>query len=75
MKKNDTVTLRLLREETKKTVAEVAKVLGVSRQAVTNYESGIRRINIEQVLALVKMYGVTAEEVIQAQLNSCQSCR
>ena len=68
-------TLRDLRLETKKTAAEVAMVLNVTKSAITNYESGIRKINIEQVLILAKLYEVSAEEIIQAQLNSCQFCR
>ena len=68
-------TLRDLRLESKKTCAEVAQALGVSPQAISNYESGIRRINIEQVLILADLYDSTEREVIQAQLNSCQSCR
>ena len=66
-------TLRELRESAKKTCAEVAQALVVTRSAVTNYECGIRRISLEQVLILSKLYGVSAEEVIQAQLNSCNA--
>lgn len=66
-------TLRDLRLQSKKTCAEVAQALGVTANAVTNYEIGIRRINIEQVLILSNFYDVSAEEVIQAQLNSCRS--
>lgn len=69
------VTLRELRLQNKKTCAEVAQVLNVTANAVTNYERGIRRINIEQVLILAELYEVGAEEVICAQLNSCPLCR
>lgn len=65
-------TLRDLRTQSGKTCAEVAQVLGVSPQAITNYESGIRRINIEQVIILAEIYEISEKEVIQAQLNSCQ---
>lgn len=68
-------TLRDLRVENKKTCAEVAQALGVTKNAVRNYESGIRKINIEQVLILAELYGISAEEVIRAQLNSCQFFR
>lgn len=63
-------TLKQLREENKKTVADVAKVLGVVPSAVTNYESGTRRISLEHVLILSKEYEEPAEEIIKAQLNS-----
>lgn len=65
-------TLKDLRESAKKTCAEVAQALGVTINAIYNYEQGIRRISFEQVLILAKLYGVTAEEVIRAQLNSCK---
>lgn len=68
-------TLRDLRLQSKKTCAEVAQALGVTKNAITNYESGIRRVNIEQVLILANLYGISAEEVIQAQLNSCRFFR
>jgi predicted transcriptional regulator len=63
-------TLRTLREESGKDVKEVADKLGVCCRAVYKYERGERHISLEQVLILSKLYGVTAEEVIQAQLNS-----
>ena len=63
-------TLKELRTENKKTVAEVAKALGVSPSAITNYESGIRRISLEHVLILSELYEESAEEIINAQLNS-----
>lgn len=66
------MTLKELREENKKTLAEAASVLGVSIQAVYRYEQGTRRIGLEQVLTLAKLYDCSAEEVITAQLNSCQ---
>lgn len=68
-------TLKTLREDAKKTCAEVAQVLGVTANAISNYECGIRSIGLEYVLILAELYGVTAEEVIQAQLNSCQLAR
>lgn len=64
--------LRSLREENKKTRAEIAQVLGVTQNAVTNYEMGIRRLSLEQVLSLAQLYGCAAEEIIRAALNSCQ---
>lgn len=64
------ITLRKLREENGKSRAEVATALGVTVQAVSNYESGTRRISLEQVLALSKLYRISSEEVIEAQLFS-----
>ena len=68
-------TLKDLRKQNNKTCAEVAQALGVTERAIYNYESGIREINISQVLVLAELYDVSEKEVIQAQLNSCQPCR
>ena len=64
------ITLKNLRDENKKSRAEVARALGVTSNAVTNYESGIRRISLEQILILAEVYQVSEKEIIQAQLNS-----
>lgn len=68
------MTLKELRQQNKKTVQEVAQVLGVTPSAIINYESGIRRIGLEQVLKLSDLYQESAEDIIKAQLNS-QFCR
>lgn len=68
-------TLRDLRLQTKKTCAEVAQVLGVTANAISNYECGIRSISLEQVLILAELYDVSEKEIIKAQLNSCQFAR
>ena len=63
------MTLRKLRVENGKTLADTASVLGVGIRAASRYEQGTRRISLEQV---VKFYNCSAEEIIIAQLNSCQ---
>lgn len=68
-------TLKELRKQSGKRCGEVAQELGVTYQALCNYENGYRRINIEQVLTLSKLYDCSAEEVIRAQLNSYSSAR
>lgn len=64
--------LRTLRKQAKKTATEVATVLGVTENAVYNYEKGYRMINITQVLILANEFDCTAEEIILAQLKSCE---
>lgn len=68
-------TLKALREENKCTVADVAKVLGVANSTYYNYEQGIRRLGLEYILLLSSYYDCSAEEIITAQLNSCQKVR
>ena len=70
MNKRDWPTLRELREQNKNTAAEVAEVLGVARSTYSNYEQGIRMIDIELIIPLAKLYNCTAEEIIEAQINS-----
>lgn len=64
------MTLKQLRKQSKKTAAEVATALGVTPNAVTNYECGIRSIGLEQVLKLAELFDVSEREIILAQLQS-----
>lgn len=66
----DPATLKTLREENGKSRAEVAAALRVTKNAITNYECGIRSINISQVLILADLYDCSEKEIIEAQLNS-----
>lgn len=63
-------TLRDLRLQNKKTCAEVAQALNVTKNAVSNYESGIRNISLEQIIGLANLYGCSEREIIDAALNS-----
>lgn len=64
------IDIRELRKINKKTLAEVANALGVAVSTVSNYEQGIRQINIKQVLMLAELYDERAETIIISQLNS-----
>lgn len=64
------MTLKQLRKQSKKTAAEVAEKLGIAVSTLYNYEQGIRRVSIEQVIPLAKLFDVTEREVIEAQLES-----
>ena len=68
-------TLRELREQNKKTVAEVATALNVTNMSIYRYEIGKRQIDIQQVLTLAEIYDVSEREIIEAQLNSRPSDR
>ena len=43
----------------------VAESLGVSRQAVSKWESGVSDPSTSNLLALAKLYGVSAEELLR----------
>ncbi len=64
------MTLREMRKQNKKTVAEVAKVLGVCVRTLLRYEQGERRLSLESVLTLSELYQDSAEDIIKAQLKS-----
>lgn len=64
------MTLKDLRMSAGKTVKESAAALNVTVRAVFNYEYGLRRISLEQVLILAELYDATEREVIEAALNS-----
>ena len=43
----------------------VAESLGVSRQAVSKWESGASDPSTTNLMALAKLFGVTAEEILK----------
>ena len=43
----------------------VAETLGVSRQAVSKWENGIVDPSTSNLLAVAKLYGMSAEELLQ----------
>ena len=72
--------MRKEKAETKKTLGEalkahrtrckmtqefVAESLGVSRQAVSKWESGASDPSTSNLLALARLYGVSAEELLR----------
>lgn len=58
-------TIREHRQRCKMTQEFVAESLGVSRQAVSKWESGAADPSTSNLLALAKLFGVTAEELLR----------
>ena len=56
--------LRTYRTNCKMTQEFVAESLGVSRQAVSKWENGTSDPSTSNLLALAKLYGVSAEEIL-----------
>ena len=54
--------LRLLRRRTKLTQAQVATELGVTKQAVSNWEKGLHEPHRKHKRELASLFGVTVEE-------------
>ena len=57
--------LKRRRTECKMTQEFVAEALGVSRQAVSKWESGQSHPSTTNLLALAKLFGVRPEELLQ----------
>ena len=58
--------LRALRVENKMTQEFVAQTVGVSRQAVSKWESGVSDPSTSNLIALAKLYHTTVEEILQS---------
>ena len=43
----------------------VAEAVGVSRQAVSKWENGISDLSTSNLIALAKLYGLSAEELLE----------
>lgn len=56
--------LRGLREDSDKSQAEIAKLLGTSQQYYGKYESGERPLPIERLYILCNYYGVSADYIL-----------
>ncbi len=61
------VDLQLLRCDAGLSVAEAAAIIGASRAPVSNAESGRRRLSDAYVQPLAQAYGVTEQELLDAQ--------
>lgn len=55
--------LKSLREKTRFTQEEIAKLLGVNRLVVTNIENESRKITADELYLLSKIYGLSMEEL------------
>ncbi len=58
--------LKASRMERKMTQEFVAEHLGVSRQAVSKWENGTSDPSTSNLLALCKLYGISAEELLKS---------
>lgn len=57
--------IKRYRTQRKMTQEFVAESLGVSRQAVSKWESGVSDPSTTNLMALAKLFGVTAEEILK----------
>ncbi len=57
--------IREHRSRCKMTQEFVAESIGISRQAVSKWESGISDPSTSNLIALAKLFGITAEELLK----------
>lgn len=62
-------TLRQMRQDMRITQDELAARLGVSRQAVSKWETGAALPDVTQLLRLSGMYGVTVDELLRGDAD------
>lgn len=56
--------LRLLRKQRGLTQTEAANSVGVSRQALSNYERGLREPSLKCLVIMSNMYQVSLDELV-----------
>ncbi len=57
--------IRQAREEKGMSQERLAEELGVSRQAVSKWEKGTSEPNTSNLMALAKLYGIPAEDLLR----------
>lgn len=57
--------LKETREDRDLTQADVASVLGITRQQYTLYETGRRALPIEKLILFCRTYGVSADYILE----------
>lgn len=60
--------IKFLRKENNLTIAQVAKYIGVSKPAVSQWENG-KGIRLEYLYALSRLFGVSVDELFNAKRN------
>lgn len=56
--------LRDLRQEKELSQADLAEIMGVSRQAVSRWETGAAAPSVENLIELSRLYGVPLDELV-----------
>ncbi len=67
--------LKSLRKGSGVSITSVSKALKISEQAIYRYEQGKRKIGLEHIPILSKIFCCSIEEVVNAALNSCRNDR
>jgi transcriptional regulator with XRE-family HTH domain len=62
----DTLTLKELRERKNLSQIDLARLIGVSQQVISHYETGRARPSLDVIVKLAKVLGVSIEEIYEA---------
>lgn len=70
------IRIKRARKDANMTQAEAAAKLGITYQAISNYERGITRIDTDTLVKLCSVYGVAVSDILGAQapatpISSC----
>lgn len=69
MKEQLYVRLKKIREEKGFSQAEVAQYINISRQAISNWENGKSLPDIDNIILLSELYGITVDELLIENSN------
>ncbi len=61
--------LRTLRFRSKRTLEDVAEIIGVSRQSVSKWEAGESYPDIEKCIRLAKLYNVSLDALVNKSIS------
>lgn len=56
--------LREIREDRDLTQADIASILGTTRQQIYKYESGMQEMTVSRLVKLCEFYGVSADYIL-----------
>ena len=71
--KNLGTRLKEAREYLGLTQEDVAKLMGVSREIITNIEAGTRKVSAEELSKFSKIYGWTMEELMEGEIAETET--
>lgn len=60
-------SIRYIRKEHKLTQEQLGKLLGLTKSAIVNYETGIRKIPVDVLVKFTNLYGISIDRMIKKQ--------
>lgn len=63
--------MRILRIKNNLTQLEISRLLNISRQAYSNYETGRRELAIDLIVAIADLFSLTIDELVRQTVSPC----